>query len=339
VEHAVPLRAIFFLSQAEEDRVEPRSPGQAIAMLMEVAGHVARLVAHSLAPRQIQALRREQLSIVQALARAMPVHTLYVSLSGAFWTEIERVLPKRQTRDASSSLPAQRQGRGRPLNVESWLDDGLLHFAYRGPSMNPTLREPDLVDVRPYGTRPIQRGDVIYYRQPEDDKMVVHRVVGVSSGSVRTRGDNNLVADPYLLHVEDIRGQVIGAQRGSRRRSIAGGWRGMGMAYGLRLWHYIRRAIAACLGGLYRALTRSGVLLRLLPKRLRPRVVVFDSLARPAYKLLMGSREIGRYDYRDRRWQIRRPLRLLVQEAELPHPEPPQPALARRMSAQRDVGK
>ena len=51
--------------------------------------------------------------------------------------------------------------------------------AHVGPSMNPTLSEADLLEVAPYGDRPIRAGDVILCRPPGADHLVVHRVIAV----------------------------------------------------------------------------------------------------------------------------------------------------------------
>ena len=67
----------------------------------------------------------------------------------------------------------------------------------------------------------------------------------------------------------------------------------------------------------YRLLARTGWLRPLCPRRLRPQVVCFPSSQGPHLRLCMGRRVIGQYDARLRRWNIRRPFRLLVDERDL----------------------
>jgi hypothetical protein len=98
VQRAVPLRAIFFLSQSLDDRAVPLHVAPSAAMLMETVQHVSRSMTRYLAEDEVQALYREQLAAVEALARAIPAYTLHISLSGEFWKEIERVLQDHEIR-------------------------------------------------------------------------------------------------------------------------------------------------------------------------------------------------------------------------------------------------
>ncbi len=41
---------------------------------------------------------------------------------------------------------------------------GAMFFAaYVGSSMNPTLREPEIMEIRPYDGRPLRIGDVVFF--------------------------------------------------------------------------------------------------------------------------------------------------------------------------------
>ena len=64
-------------------------------------------------------------------------------------------------------------------------------------------------------------GDVILF--VSKDNLVVHRVVGIASEGISTRGDNNNDDDPGLVAPEKIVGIVISAWRGQLRRRIYGG--------------------------------------------------------------------------------------------------------------------
>ena len=79
--------------------------------------------------------------------------------------------------------------------------------AYTGPSMNPTLREPELMEVVPYGKRAVRCGDVILFRSPGGGQSVVHRVTRVTPDGIRTRGDNNRSEDAYSLQPAHIIGR------------------------------------------------------------------------------------------------------------------------------------
>ena len=98
----------------------------------------------------------------------------------------------------------------------------MFFAAYAGPSMNPTLREPEIMEIMPYAGRPLRVGDVAFFLSPEADQPVVHRIVRVTPAGISTRGDNNTRADTFLLQSKDIKGQVVAAWRGQKRRNIAG---------------------------------------------------------------------------------------------------------------------
>jgi SynChlorMet cassette protein ScmC len=94
VQHAVPLRGIFFLSRAVEDRIEPVGPGRAVSLLVECAGQASRLMARHLSREETRSLHLERFENLFALVRLVPTHVLHISLSGAFWHDIERILQR-----------------------------------------------------------------------------------------------------------------------------------------------------------------------------------------------------------------------------------------------------
>lgn len=194
-----------------------------------------------------------------------------------------------------------------------------LQFAmYHGPSMNPTLREGDLMEVVPYIRRQPQVGDVIVFAPPTGGPNIVHRVVRASAAGVRTRGDNNNLEDSYLLQAPHIQGQVVAAWRGQKRREMASGWQGALFGHWVRWRYRLERCLADIFRPLYYALAHRGWLGRLLPSRWRPRVVWFQRAEGAVPRLLLGARQIGHWDVRLGRWNIRRPYRFLVDEASLP---------------------
>jgi hypothetical protein len=85
----------------------------------------------------------------------------------------------------------------------------------------------------------------------------------------------------------------------------------------------VNRGASRLLRGAYYALASSGIFHRLLPPRLRPRLLVFQSRQGQTFKLVMGQREVGRCDNWQRQWTIQRPFRLFVDETRLPVLPPP----------------
>ncbi len=316
VQRAVPLRAIFFLAQSPDNRVSHIDTGQAIAMLMESVQQVSRPMTRELNELEIHALHREQLAAAGRVTRAIPIYMLHISLNGNFWKEIERVTsdvierpaPIPQRPAFTTAAPAFEKSPGHPVQ----------RVMYTGPSMNHTCREPDLLEVIPYGDSPVRRGDIIYFRPPGSSYSVVHRVIRVTPGGIRTRGDNNTENDHYLVRPSDINGRVISAWRGRHLRRIAGGWRGYFIQYRVRLRRIIRKMIAKVLKKLYKRVAKAGIFRHLLLPGIRPHVVAFETKHQTYFKLMMGRRVVGRCDKRRGTWHIRFPFHLFVDESALP---------------------
>lgn len=190
--------------------------------------------------------------------------------------------------------------------------------AYVGPSMNPTLREPEVMEIVPYDSRPVRVGDVAFFLPTKADRPVVHRVVRVTPAGIATLGDNNTREDAPLLQPENIQGRVVAAWRGQKRRKIAGGLQGRLASRWLRWRRALDRGVSPLLHPPYQALSRWGVIARVMPVPLRPRVVLFHARGRDRFQLLFGQRVIGRYDDQRQQWQIRRPFHLFVDGRALP---------------------
>jgi signal peptidase I len=195
--------------------------------------------------------------------------------------------------------------------------------------MNPTLCDRDLLEVVPYRSSGVRRGDVVVFQQPVTGRLIVHRVVGVTPRGLRTKGDKNRQVDPWQTTPESVQGRVAYAWRGTRRRTIHGGKCGQAEAAALRarcaagrlLLHPLRRA--------YRAVARSDVARRALfgrwQQRLQPKIVYFKGDGRYPMSLRLGRRTIGRFDGWTGTWLIRAPYRLFIDELRLPRSCPPGP--------------
>jgi hypothetical protein len=183
--------------------------------------------------------------------------------------------------------------------------------------MNPTLREPELMEIVPYGDRPVRVGDVVLFLPPQGDQPVVHRVARVTTAGISTFGDNNAQEDTFLLQPQHIEGQAVAAWRGQQRRTIPGGLRGHLTARWLRWRRIPKHRVFQLLHPLYDALSRCGLIARFLPAPFRPRAVVFHNRGQNQFRLLLGHHVVGQYDNRTRRWKIQRPFSLVVNEREL----------------------
>jgi hypothetical protein len=204
-------------------------------------------------------------------------------------------------------------------NKNSANPPGAMFFAaYFGLSMNPTLREPEMLEVAPYNNEPVRVGDVVFFlRLPESDQPVVHRVARMTRAGIFTRGDNNTHEDNFLLQPGDIKGRVLAAPGGQKRRKIAGGSRGRLTRRWLLCRRSLGQSVAYPLRPVYSALSRWGFIAGLLPAPLRPRVAVFQAQGEDQFRLMLGKRVIGRYDDQKRQWRIQRPFRLIVDQRTL----------------------
>ena len=317
VQHAVPLRAVFFLEQAAEDGVRPLNRARTAALLASSSRQSLGYLPRWLSPEETRAFHLQRLENATALSREVPGYILSVSLHGSFWRLVEGVLAGLRERDTGKRLAAAIADAGTsPMRV-----------AYSGPSMNPTLREPEVLVVKPYGERPVRAGDVVCFQPPGSERTVVHRVVGRASNAewgprapLRTRGDNNARPDPWLIFPQCILGQVVGARRGTRFRAVPGGARGRLTGGIAVLANGISRQSVALAGRILRAVARDSRLDGGLAAVLRPRAVLFRLPGGSVCKLLLGGREIGSYLPDERRWRIDAPFRPFVDARRLPHP-------------------
>ncbi|MBF0498877.1 MAG: S26 family signal peptidase [Candidatus Riflebacteria bacterium] len=194
-----------------------------------------------------------------------------------------------------------------------------MFFAvYIGPSMNPTLWESELIEVEPYGNSPLQVGDVVFFQHPESGKLIVHRIIRISRLGISTRGDNNGQKDSFLLQPANIKGHVVAAWRGQRRRIITGGNQGRLARRWIRLqWAFVRR-MSSLIRPFYNIISSQTPIVRLLSASFQPKVVVFHTNNSDQYRVMLGRQVIGRYDNQKDQWHIQRPFRVLVDERMLP---------------------
>lgn len=76
---------------------------------------------------------------------------------------------------------------------------GIDKLTVSGPSMEPTLHEGDCVTYQPTGISQVNVSDIVVYGTPcySRDGIVIHRVVGITSQGLITKGDSNPLADQF----------------------------------------------------------------------------------------------------------------------------------------------
>ncbi len=92
VQHSVPLRALFFLEQAENDEVIPLCMGRAAASLNQSAIEISSKYWRSLDDEAKRSFSKLQFDNACNMVKSIPAFTLRASLHGRFWEEIEKTL-------------------------------------------------------------------------------------------------------------------------------------------------------------------------------------------------------------------------------------------------------
>ncbi len=92
VQHAVPLKGIFFLDQAHEDAFEPLGIAQSVCLLNESAEQSSWHMPNCSEKNALRKLRLLRFDNICALAQTVPSYVLRLSRNGAFWQEIEQAL-------------------------------------------------------------------------------------------------------------------------------------------------------------------------------------------------------------------------------------------------------
>ena len=193
-----------------------------------------------------------------------------------------------------------------------------VHVKYTGPSMNPTLKAGDILETIPYAGSKISVGDIVVFHPREGSPNVVHRVVALASFEVKTRGDNNLEADPYVIPPNRIIGKVVSIQRGGKIIPIPGGKRGLISANYLWAKNRGDLTLSRMLIPAYHWLSETGIIRRLFAPLFKPRIFYFRHPQGIEMQLCLRRWVIGRRLPGKSQWRIKRPFRLLINEAHLP---------------------
>jgi phage repressor protein C with HTH and peptisase S24 domain len=97
-----------------------------------------------------------------------------------------------------------------------------FRFQANGFSMFPFIRDGDVLTIMPKANR-LRLGDVVVFVNPYNDRLTVHRVVGIDQNNYLIRGDNCPESDGTISYA-DILGCVTRVEHHGRRA-----WLGLGI--------------------------------------------------------------------------------------------------------------
>jgi signal peptidase I len=312
VEKYFPLVALFFLKQSKLDIIEPLDKILIKSMLIEYIEQVMRV--NKKTEQDKNDIIKRYINSADKISSAVPAYRLSISLEGEFWREMEKVMPDPE----GFEKPKNAEERQRPADIQE-----KLHFIYRGPSMNPTFFEPEILTIESYGTRKPKKGDVICYRVEQENKSIVHRIIAVKGSSLKTKGDNSARADDYLVDNDAVIGRVTRSTKNNVTRTIYSGISGIAAMYLRKISHRAIAFASKLLRTSYYSLVATGIFRQLKPQKMVFKVAVFEPFFYSYPKLIFNGRTVGIFNFRTMAWQIKKPYHLFIDENELPLFEDP----------------
>ena len=195
---------------------------------------------------------------------------------------------------------------------------------YKGPSMNPTFKDADILEIIPYDERKIRCGDVITFMPLNGEFSITHRVISISDKGIRTLGDNNSNIDEGYIQPKNILGRVIKARRNYKKLYVYNGMMGRIYAIIIRSIRRIKiwlRPLHMPVRFVYLLLCRSGLFRKCIPSETELKIFSFSRPKGIELQLYWGSRIIGRLAPGSSRWHIKVPFRLFIDVASLPRYE------------------
>ena len=184
--------------------------------------------------------------------------------------------------------------------------------------MFPTMRTGDVLMIAPYKNRDIRVGDVVVFNTPNGKIPIVHRVVAIGKKGIKTKGDNKIAIDDFILHPNDIIGQVVFAQRGKKEIKIIDGFSGRIYSLILESGKRIELVVFIILRPVYRWLIRNGIFKKLFSRWIHIQVLCFKHGDSMEMQLQLGKKIIGRRLPGTNQWHIVRPFKLFIDESTLP---------------------
>lgn len=211
-----------------------------------------------------------------------------------------------------------------------------------GNSMHPTIKEGDILSVSPVDPASLQPGDVIIYTvgkiAGKNKHAVTHRIVSVREKGLVTRGDNNLSADGTIVPFDRVVGRAEWVKRGTVLRRVKGGRAGRNTAFLLAVKLRIQKGVLKLIKPAvffffgFKAVRRTtsilmGFGLGRAAAHGEYRVYRYENKNGVRLTLFLGNRVIGTFEPNAKRWKVKQPYRLFIDDSNLPVTETEKSAL------------
>jgi len=307
VSQRVPLHALFMLKQSHQDEVTPLDKQKSLHALTQSILQIGHTTFRRMSQEKKNNFIETHIQIAKQINASLDSFILENTLTGQFWKKIDTV------------WHPDEPSRKKILEEHIHMQD---HAIYTGPSMFPVFHDPEYVKIGRYEKYDeIKKGDVIYFKSPNEEKNIIHRVIQKKNEKLRTRGDNNPYSDPYWVTFNDIYGRITHSTFQGMTRQIAGGFQGM-LLYRK---HIIRRLFLLKLqtikqkhNRVWNDLVSVG---KFLIRKKDLHIIEFKQPRYPVYKLFFNGKWIGQYNPIRHRWKLEGIFRFLVDKTKLPDPE------------------
>jgi len=90
VKLALPLKAINFINQADQDQTQVTGEGEAVCLLLEVVEQASRVADRDMDVQERRDSNLMRFEVITQLTKSIPCFKLGMTKTGAFWHEIER---------------------------------------------------------------------------------------------------------------------------------------------------------------------------------------------------------------------------------------------------------
>jgi signal peptidase I len=105
-----------------------------------------------------------------------------------------------------------------------------IRFTAPGFSMSPFIKDSDVITVSQIGTNAIRLGDAVAFVNPCNERLAVHRVVGIKKEALLIKGDNTPEPDGWIPSTQ-VLGRVTCLERANRRVRFGFGFESVVIAF------------------------------------------------------------------------------------------------------------